>query len=490
MQAHVYSPLDSSDGGGSSNIHNEKPHISTCCSPVLIRSIRMEYLLASMVSSSAELLSPAQSSSSSVSNVSTPITETFDESSYSLPQDPSTQDQHILVVGGLGYIGSHTTWELLKERYSVIIVDNLGNSFQNVFDRLQMLRNEHFKLQSQWPSLYFHQADYRDQQMMKAILSKYSRPSSIQGKTSGSSTILGVIHFAAYKSVAESVQHPLQYYSNNVGGLIDFCSLLSDFGIKTFVFSSSATVYGDVANNNGGRIPEEFCTHKPTTFVDSEGQKRTTIGGCTGLTNPYGRTKWMCEAILNDVAAADPEWTIFTLRYFNPIGCDPSGMLGEDPRSTPNNLMPVVVKVMTGELPVLNIFGTDWDTEDGTAIRDFIHVSDLARGHTAALAAAAASKHQSGFRTFNLGSGKGHSVLEVVAAMELASGKQISVQPMGRRDGDVGVCIAEPSKAEAELHWRTEMTLETCCQDICRFLGIVKPPKYNRRLAGAAPVPV
>ena len=452
----------------------------------------MEYPLASTVSSPAGSLSPAQSSSSSCSNVSTPITETFDESSYFLPRDPSTQDQYILVVGGLGYIGSHTTWELLKEGYNVIIVDNLGNSFQNVFDRLQTLRDRHFKLQSQRPSLVFHQADYRDQQMMKVILSKYCRSSSIQGETCQWSSISGVIHFAAYKSVAESVQHPLKYYSNNVGGLIDFCSLLSDLEIKTFVFSSSATVYGDVANNKGGRIAEEFCTHTPTTFVDSQGQKRTTIGGCTGLTNPYGRTKWMCEAILNDVAAADPEWTIFALRYFNPIGCDPSGMLGEDPRCTPNNLMPVVVKVMTDELPVLNIFGTDWDTEDGTAIRDFIHVSDLARGHIAALAAAATrhTSYQGGFRTFNLGSGKGHSVLEVVAAMEVASGKRIFVQPMGRRDGDVGVCIAEPLRAEAELHWRTEKTLGACCQDICRFLGIAKPSTYNKELAGAVAVPV
>lgn len=325
--------------------------------------------------------------------------------------------------------------------------------------------------------------------MMKAILSKYSRSSSAQGETCRWSSIVGVIHFAAYKSVTESVQHPLKYYSNNVGGLINFCSLLSDFGIKTFIFSSSATVYGDVANNKGGRISEDFCSHKPTTFVDSQGQKRTTIGGCAGLTSPYGRTKWMCEAILNDVATADPEWTIFTLRYFNPIGCDPSGMLGEDPRSTSNNLMPIMVKVMTDELLVLNIFGNDWDTKDGTAIRDFIHVSDLARGHTAALAAAT-SKHTGGFRTFNLGSGKGHSVLEVVAAMEVASGKQISVQPMGRRDGDVGVCIAEPSRAETELDWRTEKTLEKCCQDICHFLGIAKRPTYNRELAGAVAVSV
>lgn len=460
-------------------------------------SVRMEYPVASTFSSPAGSFSPAQSSSDSSSNISSPITETFDESSCFLPQDATTQDnQYILVVGGLGYIGSHTAWQLLKEGYNVIIVDNLSNSFQTVFDRLQTLRDRHFKSQSQRPSLILHEADYRDQQMMSTILSKYSCMSSIiQGKTCRWSSILGVIHFAAYKSVIESVQHPLKYYSNNVGGLIDFCSLLSDFGIKTFIFSSSATVYGDVPDNKGGRISEEFCTHQPTTFVDGQGQKRTNMGGCTGLTNPYGRTKWMCEAILNDVATADPEWTIFTLRYFNPIGCDSSGMLGEDPRCTPSNLLPIVVKVMTDELLALNIFGTDWDTKDGTAIRDYIHVSDLARGHTAALAAAAAAKskyttYQGGFRTFNLGSGKGHSVLDVVAAMEFASGKKIAVQPMGRRDGDVGVCIAEPSRAEAELHWRTEKTLENCCQDICHFHGIVELPTYNKEHAGAIAVSV
>lgn len=196
----------------------------------------MEYPLASMFSSPAGSLSPAQSSSDSGSNLSSPITETFDESSYFLPRDPTTQDhQYILVVGGLGYIGSHTTWELLKEGYNVIIVDNLSNSFQNVFDRLQTLRDRHLESQSQRPSLVLHEADYRDQQMMKAILSKYTcRSSSIQGKTCRSSSILGVIHFAAYKSVIESVQHPLKYYSNNVGGLINFCSLLSDFGIFQF----------------------------------------------------------------------------------------------------------------------------------------------------------------------------------------------------------------------------------------------------------------
>jgi UDP-glucose 4-epimerase len=181
----------------------------------------------------------------------------------------------------------------------------------------------------------------------------------------------------------------------------------------------------------------------------------------------------MCEAILYDLASADLQWSIFALRYFNPIGCDASGMLGEDPRSIPSNLMPVVVKVMTGELPVLSIYGTDWDTRDGTPVRDYIHVTDLARGHLAALSTAPKFKGTgAGLQVFNLGSGMGHSVLDVVAAMEAVSGRRIPVQPKGRREGDVAVCIAEPAKAAAELGWRTERSLEDCCEDICRFLGI------------------
>jgi UDP-glucose 4-epimerase len=354
-----------------------------------------------------------------------------------------------------------------------------------VLDRLQSLIAEHFKIPEHRPSIEFHEADYRDQPTMKIILSQYASSSiySLESdswerevENSHQSSITGVIHFAAHKAVKESIQQPLKYYSNNVGGLIDFCSLLNDFKIKTFIFSSSATVYGELANK-GGRIPEEYCTHKTTVYTDAAGQERTKQGGCTGLTNPYGRTKWMCEAILNDLAAADPEWTIFVLRYFNPIGCDSSGQLGENPRAPPSNLMPIVAKVVTAELPVLNIYGTDWETADGTAIRDYIHVSDLARGHLAALTMASSKSEfpfrgGGGFHVLNLGSGRGYSVLEVVAAMEAASGKRIVVRGMERREGDVAVCVAEPSRAEAQLGWRTEKSLQSCCEDICRFLGI------------------
>ena len=201
------------------------------------------------------------------------------------------------------------------------------------------------------------------------------------------SSIKGVIHFAAYKSVSESISNPLKYYANNVAGLIEFCSVLGDFNIKTFIFSSSATVYGTVANS-GVPLREEYCTHQTESFTDHDGATRTAEGGCSGLTNPYGRSKWMCEAILSDLAQADPDWTILALRYFNPVGCDESGLLGEDPKGIPTNLMPVVVRVMTEVSPELNVFGTDYPTPDGTAVRDFIHVTDLACGHVAALSSA------------------------------------------------------------------------------------------------------
>jgi UDP-glucose 4-epimerase len=428
------------------------------------------------------------SSPSSSSSVSTPDTEKsllLDDPTNPFLHGVAQHDGYILVVGGLGYIGSHTTWELVKQGYNVIIIDNLSNSFRNVLDRLQSLMAEHFKTSEHRPSIEFHEGDYRDQPTMKIILSQYTRSSKYSLESDNwesevenlhQSSITGVIHFAAHKAVKESIQQPLKYYSNNVGGLIDFCSLLNDFRIKTLIFSSSATVYGELANK-GGRIPEEYCTHETTAYIDTAGQERTTQGGCTGISNPYGRTKWMCEAILNGLAAADPEWTIFALRYFNPIGCDPSGQLGEDPRAPPSNLMAVVAKAMTAELPVVTIYGTDWETADGTAIRDYIHVSDLARGHLAALAGASSMSEfpfrgGGGFHAFNLGSGRGHSVLEVVAAMEAASGKRIVARGMERRAGDVAVCVAEPSRAEAQLGRRTEKSLQSCCEDVCRFLGI------------------
>lgn len=399
---------------------------------------------------------PSIESSFSSSDASTPPTEHSTIFEYScrsaLSNEQSSHGDFILVVGGLGYIGSHTSWELLRAGHNVIIIDNLYNSHRNVLDKIKSLRDSHYKtLASSPPTLDFYQADYRDQHLLRAILSEYQdyRSQPPQG-----SKIVGVIHFAAYKAVAESFQKPLEYYANNVGGMIDFCSILGEYSIKTFVFSSSATVYGELANK-GGRLVEEQCDNT----------------GCAGLTNPYGRTKWMCEAILNDLAISDPTWTIIALRYFNPIGCDSSGKLGEDPSSTPNNLMPIVVRVMTGESAALQIFGSDWDTPDGTAVRDFIHVSDLALGHLAALNATTKST-MNGFHPFNLGTGTGYSVKNIVTAMERASGRDIPINLSSRREGDVGSCIAEPSKSAIMLDWKAEKTLIQSCYDICRYLNI------------------
>ncbi|KAH8178946.1 GDP-mannose 4,6 dehydratase domain-containing protein [Sarocladium implicatum] len=399
-----------------------------------------------------------------LSVASTPDTEHSDTFGHVRILAPGQNiDEFILVVGGLGYIGSHTCWELLKDGYNVVVIDDLSNSFTTVLDTLHSMNDErHQKSGSRQPELHFHKVDFRDQAKMETILRQYDYGCS----SDPTSKIKGVIHFAAYKSVSESIENPLKYYDNNVAGLVSFCQTLSALNIKSLVFSSSATVYGVLADK-GGRLAEELCTHTETKWLDSHGQKQTTLAGCTGLTNPYGRTKWMCEAILADVAVADPDWTVVALRYFNPVGCDESGRLGEDPRMAPTNLMPVVLQVLTGGRDHLDVYGTDWDTPDGTAIRDFIHVSDLARGHLAAL-----STRMTGFQTFNVGTGSGHSVSEVVSAMETASGKSIAVAKTGRRDGDVGMCVADPSKAMMELGWKPCKTLLDSCLDLCRFLGI------------------
>lgn len=335
-----------------------------------------------------------------------------------------------------------------------------------------MVADHYQKISGRRPSLKFFKADYRDKQAMTAVLEAYESPlgfalDPVESPIPRRSKITGVIHFAAHKAVGESIKQPLKYYANNVSGLIDFCSLLGDFGIKNFVFSSSATVYGTVADI-GVPLREEYCSQDRTVFVDDDGQQKVQQSGCSGLTNPYGRTKWMCEAILNDLAHADPEWKITALRYFNPIGCDESGLLGEDPRDAATNLMPIVLRVITGTQPILNIYGDDYDTKDGTAVRDYIHVTDLARGHLAALK----SRTDKGFKVYNLGTGTGHSVLEVVAAMEQVSGRKIPTQLVGRRAGDVGMCVAKPSRAQEELGWRTEKSLETCCRDVWRFLEL------------------
>ncbi|CAG8972120.1 hypothetical protein HYALB_00008125 [Hymenoscyphus albidus] len=391
------------------------------------------------------------SSSSPISRTSTPATvhSGFSETnSRTSPASPS--DELILVVGGLGYIGSHTSWELLKTGQNVIIIDNNCHSELSVLDKLDSLVDSHYKLSEAQPILDFYQVDYRDQEQMTSILSKYRNAPDSATK----SKITGVIHFAAYKSVAESFKKPLQYYSNNVAGLVDFCTILGDVGIKNLIFSSSATVYGELASQ-GSRLTESMADNS----------------SCHGLTNPYGRTKWVCEAILNDLASSDNEWNITALRYFNPIGADESGVLGEDPSG--ENLMPIVVKAMSGKLEALSVFGTNWDTPDGTAIRDFIHVSDLAMGHLAALKKSTGPDAETGYHVFNLGSGTGNSVMDIVSSMREVSGKAIPIVEKGRREGDVGVCIAEPSKSWTQLGWKTEKSLKTACYDVCRYLGYV-----------------
>ncbi|CAK41388.1 uncharacterized protein An12g10410 [Aspergillus niger] len=368
--------------------------------------------------------------------------EYFDEPSLPVQDDAP----YVLVTGGLGYIGSHTTLELLKAGYNVIIVDDLSNSFHHVFDRILLAAKQHFD---------------------RTVESSLDTSDSI---TQSRSRIVGVIHFAAFKDVNDSLRNPLKYYHNNVTGLVDLVSLLADHDIKTFIFSSSANVYGTLAQNHG-TLREEHCVHQPETYHSvSSGEPITSEQGCTGITNPYGRTKWIGEAILSDVAASDPSWTIIGLRYFNPIGCDPSGLLGEDPRGTPSNLVPVVVQVLTGQLPALSVYGTDWETPDGTAIRDFIHVSDVARGHTAALAAALAGQVKTNFRTFNLGTGRGHSVAEVVSAMEGVSHQSIPRRLAERRPGDVQECVAVPERAACELGWEAEKSLQDACEDLWHSL--------------------
>ncbi len=411
---------------------------------------------------------PSPACSSPSSDIDTPATgrSVLFDGSLNASLD-NLHNQYILVTGGLGFIGSHTSLELLKSGYNVIIIDDLSNSFQTVFDRVRLLAQRYHQTQgTECPTLQLHDIDYRNIPALCTLLDNHKITSSWD--STERSSIIGVIHFAAFKAVEESIRQPLKYYSNNVSGLIDFTATLGTYGIKNFIFSSSATVYGTIANR-GVPLKEEHCVHRPETFP---GTNEMVEQGCTGITNPYGRTKWMCEAILADLAFSDPEWTIVALRYFNPIGCDESGLLGEDPKGVPTNLLPVVVKVMTGQYEQLSMFGTDWDTPDGTAVRDFIHVSDLARGHIAALATATKGELRENFRTFNLGTGDGNSVSDVVEAMETVSQRPIPTKAVGRREGDVGSCVAMAGRGQAELKWKTEKTLRDACKDIVNFLRV------------------
>jgi UDP-glucose 4-epimerase len=407
-------------------------------------------------------------SSPSVSCPSTPATHP--DELFDIPPLPSDNEQFILVTGGLGFIGSHTVLELLKAGYNVVIIDDLSNSFHDTFTRILTIANGHFhSIGGHCPKAEFHNISYRDLPSMRALLESHC-PSGLPGSEKRSN-IIGVIHFAAYKAVEESIHHPLKYYKNNINGLVDFMTLLDEFDIKTFIFSSSASIYGTLADG----IPllrEEHCVHEPITYRDRDGTERFAQQGCTGITNPYSRTKFFGEAILSDLAKSDPSWNIVGLRYFNPIGCDASGLLGEDPKGVPSNLLPVVVKVMTGQIPELAVYGGDWSTPDGTTVRDFIHVTDLARGHTAALTAANNGKIRGGYRAFNLGTGTGYSVLEVVDAMESVSQRPIPRRVANRRAGDVQCSVAAVERSRNELGWETNKTLRDACLDVWHYLKI------------------
>ena len=317
----------------------------------------------------------------------------------------------ILVTGGTGYIGSHTCVELLNNGYEVIIIDNLSNSKENVISYIEKITNKKVK---------FYKGDVRDKNLLINIFKE--------------NKIEAVIHFAGLKAVGESVKKPLLYYQNNIDSTLVLCEVMEEFNVKKIIFSSSATVYGN---------PEKL----PIT----EDMK---VGNTT---NPYGTSKLYIEGILKDLYVSDNSWSIILLRYFNPIGAHESGLLGEDPNGIPNNLMPYIVKVATGELKCLSVYGDDYDTKDGTGIRDYIHVVDLARGHVKALNKLL---KVCGVNIYNLGTGNGYSVLDIVNTFEKVNGVKVNYKIVGRRDGDIASCYADSSKAYKELGWMSEHTLE------------------------------
>lgn len=325
----------------------------------------------------------------------------------------------ILVTGGTGYIGSHTCVELLQKGHEVVVFDNLCNSKRDVLDKVREITGK---------EVIFYRADMRDKESMRPVFEEH--------------TLDAVIHFAGLKAVGESVTKPLLYYQNNITGTLNLCQLMNEYQCRRIIFSSSATVYGS-----------------PETVPIREDFPLST-------TNPYGSTKLMQEGILSDLCVPDREWSVVLLRYFNPIGAHESGLLGESPNGIPNNLMPYIMQVALGKLPELGVFGDDYDTPDGTGVRDYIHVVDLARGHVNAIEKAVSS---SGVHIYNLGTGRGYSVLEIVRAFEEASGLTVpySIQP--RRAGDIAASYADPRKAKEELGWEAEYDLDRMCQDSWRF---------------------
>ena len=325
----------------------------------------------------------------------------------------------LLVTGGAGFIGSHTCVELLNAGHAVVVLDNLSNSSEKALDSVRRITNR---------TLDFVRGDLRDEGCLDRLFDEHA--------------IDAVIHFGGLKAVGESVATPLRYYDNNVNGTLQLMEAMQAHSVKTIVFSSSATVYG-----NPSRIP-------------------ATEDLPTGATNPYGRSKLMIEHLLQDLYASDPDWRISLLRYFNPVGAHISGELGEDPRGTPNNLLPYIAQVAIGRLPYLRIFGNDYPTPDGTGVRDYIHVVDLAQGHLAALQFLQRGPQ---LAIHNLGTGKGTSVMEALRAFERASGKTIPFRVVERRPGDIAECYADTSKAERELGWTARLNLDDMCRDAWRW---------------------
>ncbi len=325
----------------------------------------------------------------------------------------------ILVTGGSGYIGSHTVLELLEAGYETVVLDNLCNSSEEALKRVEKITGK---------KAAFYQADIRDQEAMNKIFAE-EKPEA-------------VIHFAGLKAVGESVQKPLMYYDNNIAGTVALLNAMKEHGCKKIVFSSSATVYGKPASVP---IREDFPL---------------------SVTNPYGRTKLMIEEILGDVYTADNTWDIILLRYFNPIGAHESGLIGEDPEGIPNNLLPYVAKVAVGRLEKVNVFGNDYDTPDGTGVRDYIHVVDLARGHVKAIEKIVQNP---GLKIYNLGTGNGYSVLDIIHAFSKACGHDIPYVIGPRRAGDIDMCYADPQKAYEELNWKAEYDLNKMCEDTWRW---------------------
>ena len=326
----------------------------------------------------------------------------------------------ILVTGGTGYIGSHTVVELLNNNYEVVIIDNLSNSKKEVIDSIKKITKKKVKF-------------YEDDVCNKEALTKIFEENEIGA----------VIHFAGYKAVGESCEKPLMYYRNNIDSTLTLLEVMNEFGVKKIAFSSSATVYG-----------------KPEKLPIKENSKLTT-------TNPYGTTKLMIENILRDLYKSDNKWGIAILRYFNPIGAHSSGLIGENPNGIPNNLMPYIIKVATKELECLGIFGNDYDTKDGTGVRDYIHVVDLAKGHIAALNKIINSN---GCDAYNLGTGNGYSVLEIVNTFKSVNNIDVPYKIKDRRPGDIDACYADPTYAKEKLNWQAELSLEDMCRDAYNFV--------------------